>query len=80
MTSTEREVLRDIIILDEDIERRIRLTVANQQEIPFTLDELDELADHAAAEANHAQDSDRQRQLNGICGRIESLLDTFEEE
>lgn len=79
-TSAEREVLRGTIILDEDIESRIRVSVAGRQEIRFTLEELDELAGYVAAEANHAENRRRQRRLDRICEKVESLLGTFEEE
>jgi hypothetical protein len=43
----------------------------------FTLDDLDELAGYAAAEANHANDKQLQKQLRRLHDRIAGVLEFY---
>lgn len=73
----ERNLLLDII-LSEELAEKLRVIIAGQGYVSFTLDELDELVGCVAAEANHTEDRARQRQLDIIADRIEELLDESE--
>ena len=54
LTAEERNlILNELLILDDAYESRIRGAAPNKPEIPFTLDELDDLAEHVAASASH---------------------------
>ncbi len=74
---------RDLIIshtfADGSLTDRLRaVTKPGQRPVfHFTLDELDELVDDVAAEANHAKNKILQEQLDQLCDRIESVLSKY---
>ena len=81
LTPEERQTLLDsLIFTSKELEDRLRLTVAGQQQAQLTLDDLDELAGCVAAEANHTRDRKLRRKLDRIFERIERLMEMFEEE
>ena len=69
LSRADRDLLCDILI-DPEIEDRIRNAPARQRSVMFTLDELDTLAGWVAAEANHTSDRRREDHLDEIYQRI----------
>jgi hypothetical protein len=67
-----------------DYEEAIRLRIVRRPGEPpiyrFTLDDLDELAGHVAAEANHAKDKKLQKQLHRLYARIAAVLESYTDE
>ncbi len=77
LNQEEIKLLRDSIVLNFDIEQRLRCTIAGKREFAFTYEELQELAGYLAGEANHTEDRDRQDMLDCLCDRIECRLAEF---
>ena len=46
----------------------------------FTLDDLDELAEYIAAEANHAKDKKRQKEWDRLYARLANVLESYTDE
>lgn len=81
LTQPEREFLLDaLILIDEEVEDKLRAAPPGESKVMLTLDELDLLAGCVAAEANHTEDRKLQRKLDRIFDRISRLLEMFEEE
>jgi hypothetical protein len=77
LTAEERTLLAEnILVLDTAYATRIRDAPANKRQVPFTLDELDDLAGYVAAEANHCESKRKQKVLDGIHSRVQRLLET----
>lgn len=77
LTTQERQLLTDeALILDEDYVDRIQAAPPDRPEVPFTLDELDDLCGNIAFNANHAQSKKLQKALDAICAKIQHLLET----
>jgi len=80
LTPEERNLLLEsVVILDEELEGKLRLVVAGEHQVQLTLDELEDLAGCIAAEANHTKDRKLGKKLDRIFQRIERLEDMFEE-
>lgn len=80
LTRSQRDLLADIILLDEEIEDKLNEMPPGETTVMLTLDELDLLAGYVAAEANHTEDKRRERKLDRIHDRICQVEDAFEEE
>jgi hypothetical protein len=77
LTAAERElILESLLIMDSGLQDRVRQATA-LKEVPFTLDELDDLHGNLAAEANHTDDGKLQRKLDNILRKIEKLQDSY---
>jgi hypothetical protein len=80
LTQAEREFLLDaLILIDEEVEDRLRSVPLGETKVMLSLDELDLLAGSVAAEANHTKDKKLERRLERIYDRICQLEDMFEE-
>jgi hypothetical protein len=79
LTPEEREAVLEITGLDTDLETRIRRTSLAQQNVEFTLEELNLLAGCVAGEISHTKDRRLQKKLDRVSERIKGLLDVFEE-
>ena len=77
LTAAERKtLLRDVELLDDDYEKALRETPADQA-IEFTLLDWDYLGGELQIEAEAAGDPKRKMRLNGIFARIEKLLAAY---
>ena len=74
LTMAERAVVCDSLVTDDTYIIRIRNAGPDKPEVPFTLDELDDLCGYVAAEANHCKYKKRQRILDGVFKKLEGLL------
>jgi hypothetical protein len=82
LSDHERELILKHTFADDDLTGRLRI-VRRPGEPPvyrFTLDDLDELAGHVAAEANHAKDKKLEKQLHRLFARIAAVLESYTDE
>jgi hypothetical protein len=80
LTAAERKwLLEALILLDKEVEDRIRNTPPSEDAVMLTLDELDLLAGSVAAEANHTEDKGTKQRLERIYDRISQIEDMLEE-
>jgi hypothetical protein len=77
LTAAERALIADCMVLDTEYIERVTNAPPDKPEVPFTLDELDDLAGHIAFEANHCDKRKRQSALDAIFNKIEKILDTY---
>lgn len=77
LTEAERQnVLDDLNYLEPELEAIVRSTSAGEP-IMLTLDDLDQLGECVAAEANHTKSRKLRKSLDGIYGKITVLLDKY---
>jgi hypothetical protein len=77
LTATERKlVLEDIMCLDEDYEQIIRETPTGKP-VMMTLDELDDFGGYIAAETNHCDDKKKEKKLDTVFEKIQSVMDRY---
>ena len=62
---SERLVIQKLISVEPEIAQRVADAPKEQKRIPFTLDELDDLIGHVAAELNHTDDQSDRHYLMG---------------
>ncbi len=80
LTATERKlVLEDLMCLDEDYEQIIRETPTGKP-VMMTLDELDDFGGYIAAEANHCDDKKKEKKLDTVFEKIQSVMDRYTDE
>ena len=80
LTATERKlVLTDLMSLDEEYEQIIEGTPSGKP-VMMTLDELDDFGGYIAAEANHCDDKKKQKKLDAVFQKVQSLLETYTDE
>ena len=82
LSDHERELILKHTFAGDDLTGRLRI-VRRPGEPPvyrFTLDDLDELAGHVAAEANHAKDKKLEKQLHRLFARIAAVLESYTDE
>ena len=80
LTATERKlVLTDLMSLDEEYEQIIEGTPSGKP-VMMTLDKLDDFGGYVAAEANHCDDKKKQKKLDAVFQKVQSLLATYTDE
>ncbi len=80
LTAAERKlVLDDVTCLDTGYEQIIR-DAPSGKPVMMTLDDLDDFGGYIAAESNHCDDRKKQKKLDAIFERIQSLLETYTDE
>jgi hypothetical protein len=80
LTEAQRSLLLDRLpLLPDEVETAIR---SSQPPSPLrlTLDDLDDLAGHVAAEANHTSDKRLRKGLDAIFSKIQDVLDSHTDE
>ena len=65
--------------LDEDYEQIIRETPTGKP-VMMTLDELDDFGGYIAAEANHCDDKKKEKKLDTVFEKIQSVMDRYTDE
>jgi hypothetical protein len=79
LSAAERRLIIDCLhVMDVRLHERVRQAARNQ-DVPFTLDELEDLHGNLAFDANHTDDKKRERALDRILRKIERLLDFYSE-
>jgi hypothetical protein len=80
LTATERKlVLEGLMCLDQEYEQIIRDTPAGKP-VMLTLDDLEDFRGYIAAEANHCDDSKKQKKLDTVFEKIQSVMDRYTDE
>jgi len=80
LTATERKlVLDDLLCLDQEYEQIIRDTPTGKPTM-LTLDDLEDFSGYIAAEANHCDDSKKQKKLDTVFEKIQSVMDRYKDE
>jgi hypothetical protein len=74
LTLGEREMIQELPMVEPEIAQRVATAPKDQPNVPFTLDELDDLIGHIAAEANHTGDRQKQRRLDRLYEKIDRML------
>ena len=79
LTDRERELILQHAFADEALLGRLRVApTPNQRAVfHFTLDDLDDLDECVATEANHAKDKKLQTEWDRIYARIGDVLDSY---
>lgn len=72
LTPAERKLILDLVVyvLDPDLEEQLLDTPASAREVALSPEELDDLAEHVAAHADHTTDLRLERTLYAIYDRI----------
>jgi DNA-binding MarR family transcriptional regulator len=78
----ERDHVVEKAFVDPEIERALReaAPAGSKLVVNLNLDEIDDLIECVAAEANHSDDANTQRLLDAVCDRLGKLLDEFTDE
>jgi hypothetical protein len=80
LTEAQRSLLLDFLLLiPKEVERAIQTTPVDEP-LMLTLGDLDDLAGHVAAGANHAEDKALRDKLDRISRKIEKVLGSFTDE
>lgn len=82
LNERERELILNHSFADPELTDRLRVVPAPGEPpiYHFNLDDLDELAGHVAAEANHAQDKKQRKEWDQLYERISALLESYTDE
>ena len=75
LTTRQRDLILEHTFIDPEFEKRLRIAVTEGTSIivGLTLDDLDELLGHVAAEANHSKDPSLRRHLDTLYDRLRDV-------
>jgi repressor LexA len=78
----ERDLILERTLIDEETEGHLRGATARGSNlvVRLTLDDIDDLAGHVAAEANHCSEPRVRRVLDAVYDRLVSIEHTFTDE
>lgn len=79
LSNRERDMILEHSFADEDLIGRLRIVPRRNQAavVSFTLDELDDLADDVAAEANHAKTHKLRDEWDRLYDRLATTLELY---
>ena len=80
LTDLERLlVVEKTLAMPAELESKVRLAVVKRGRavVSLTLDDLEELHGHVAAEANHARSARLQAALDRVLRKIEGVMETY---
>ena len=82
LSARERDLILDHTFIGPELERRIRVGSAEEASVTvrLTLDDLDELIGHVAAQANHCSDSRLRTRLDNLYDRLRQVGEAFTDE
>lgn len=82
LTRPERDLIVERTIVDAEIEGRLRNARSSGSDliVDLALDDVDDLAGHVAAEANHCSEPRVRRVLDAVYDRLANVEDTFTDE
>jgi len=82
LTPQERNLILERTFIDPEMEARLRAATARESNlvVQLTLDDIDDLAGHVAAEANHCSEPRVRRALDAVYDRLSNIEDTFTDE
>jgi hypothetical protein len=82
LNNRERELILNHSFADAESTARLRIVPERGEEpaYRFILDELDDLAGHVAAVANHAKSNKLQKEWDQLYDRLQGVLDSCTDE
>jgi len=77
LTTRERDLILEHTFAGNDLTDRIKLAELKGKHIliRYTLEDLDELVGYIAAESNHTEDRNLQRQLDRLFDKLSRLIE-----
>jgi len=78
-TTTERDLIREHTFYNPDF-AKVATLKGKKIEIMLTLEEIEEIQEYVAAEANHASDKAIEAKLDKLYDRLQDILDRHIEE
>lgn len=80
VTQQDRQLLESLVIGDPEYVARLRAVPGASDFVgEFTLDDLEDILGHVAAEANHAEDSRRQDELDDLYKRLLRIQRSYDD-
>ena len=78
-TPRDAELVRDRTFADPEYVQRLKPSPGSDGRLvgKFTLDDLDDLLGYIAAEANHAKSKKLQKELDGLYGRLQGVMNSY---
>ena len=77
LSAAERKLIVDCLyVMDSRLQERVRQAPRNQ-DVSFTLDELEDLHGNLAFDANHTDDRKHERALDKILRKIDRILNFY---
>jgi repressor LexA len=82
LTRQERDLIVERTLVDAEIEGRLRNAMSTGSDliVDLTLDDVDDLAGHVAAGANHCSEARVRRALDAVYDRLANVEDTLTDE
>ncbi len=82
LTRQERDLIVERTLVDTEIEGRLRNAKSSGSHliVELSLDDVDDLAGHVAAEANHCSEASVRRVLDAVYNRLASIENTVTDE
>ena len=80
LTVSERLTIQQLTMVESKLAERVARAPKEQKKIPFTLDELDDLIGHVAADLNHTKDDNTRYWLEKLYDKIDYLLHRYTDE
>jgi repressor LexA len=82
LTTRERDLILDRTFIDDEMRARLRGAASRGSNLmaQLTLDDIDDLAGHVAAEANHCSEPRVRRMLDAVYDRLATIERTFTDE
>lgn len=79
LSTAQRDLLLDHVWVDDELEQRLRVAETDGASIVIrlTLDDLDDLLGHVAAEANHSRDARLGKRLYTLFDRLHDVMDAY---
>ena len=79
LTPGQRDLILDHTFIDNDVAGRLRVAEAEGESIVarLTLDDLEDLLGHVAAQANHSNGAKLRKRLDTLCDRLRDLEEAY---
>ncbi len=78
-SSKELEDIRELTMIGEEF-GRYAVVEGKRLRLDLSLDDIEEIQGHVAAEANHTRDKKRQRRLDELFEKFQKFLDRYDDQ
>ena len=79
LTMRERDIIRDETFCNPDFAKCAAVEGLGIR-MELSLDEIEEIQGYVAAEANHAKNAKRRKELDRLFGKLQEFLDTYDDQ
>ena len=79
LTLRERDLIRDHTFYNPDFSNLAIVDGVNVR-LDLSLDDVEEIEEHVAAEANHCNDRKLRKELEGLFSKFRELVDSYDDE